>query len=236
MTAPAISGLSYRVRVEHHGLGYAPENAALSADGHLTTFDYLRVTGDSVEEALDKVHAHHVELFQAPPRCVQVYFLGYNIDGRPVPSLQTLASFEQYGDSGYEWTVGFAGSDETTRWRTDHHGQGLWRWDNPGWTQVRGHLQYKVAPKPWGAGAGPDEARRWLLHRWGLSEAEALADADLLTSAQVLELLRQLGRPITAGALRNYHRRPPTGWPQPVKRIGRTPLWSRAAVEAYATA
>lgn len=59
-------------------------------------------------------------------------------------------------------------------------------------------------------------------------------DTDLITRAQIAEVLRELGRPISLATLANYKSRPPAGWPQPVKYIGRTPLWSRSAIEQYA--
>lgn len=67
-----------------------------------------------------------------------------------------------------------------------------------------------------------------------LDTAELRADADLLTRGQVSELLREQGRPVSVQTIANYKATPPSGWPQPVKYVGRTPLWSRAAVEAYA--
>lgn len=75
----------------------------------------------------------------------------------------------------------------------------------------------------------------------GRSEGERVAsadaakeDADLIGRPQVLELLRALGRPISVATLDNYRSKPPKGWPQPVRYVGRMPLWSRGAVEAYA--
>lgn len=56
---------------------------------------------------------------------------------------------------------------------------------------------------------------------------------DQLTG-KVSELLREQGRPVSVQAIANYKAKPPPGWPQPVKYVGRTPLWSRAAVESYA--
>lgn len=59
-------------------------------------------------------------------------------------------------------------------------------------------------------------------------------DADLLTRSQVATLLYDLGRPVSIQAIANYKSTPPAGWPQPASYVGRTPLWSRLAVEAYA--
>jgi len=59
-------------------------------------------------------------------------------------------------------------------------------------------------------------------------------DVDLITKHQVMELLRELGRPISAAVLDNYRSRPAAGWPQPVEYVGRTPRWSRTQVEEYA--
>lgn len=63
----------------------------------------------------------------------------------------------------------------------------------------------------------------------------ARAAADLIPKTQVLDLLRALGRPISATTMDNYRSKPPTDWPQPAEYVGRTPLWSRTAVEAYAS-
>lgn len=67
------------------------------------------------------------------------------------------------------------------------------------------------------------------------SASAARDDTDLITRTQVLELLRHLGRPITAATMDNYRQRPPADWPQPVRYVGRTPQWSRAAIAAYAS-
>lgn len=72
--------------------------------------------------------------------------------------------------------------------------------------------------------------------RISITAADLAADADLLTRSQVAELLREQGRPVSIRTIANYKANPPAGWPQPVKYINRTPLWSRAAVEAYADA
>jgi len=61
-----------------------------------------------------------------------------------------------------------------------------------------------------------------------------LHDIDLITKDQVIALLRELGRPVTAATVDNYRSRPPAGWPQPVRYVGRTPLWSQTAVREYA--
>lgn len=61
-------------------------------------------------------------------------------------------------------------------------------------------------------------------------------DTDLITRSQIAEVMRELGRPIGLATLANYKSNPPKGWPQPVKYVGRTPLWSRAAIEEYARA
>lgn len=63
---------------------------------------------------------------------------------------------------------------------------------------------------------------------------ELREDADLLTRAQVSELLCEQGRPVSVQVIANYKANPPKGWPQPAKYVGRTPLWSRTAIEAYA--
>lgn len=59
-------------------------------------------------------------------------------------------------------------------------------------------------------------------------------DADLITRMQVIEVMRAAGRTLSVGALDNYRSRPPAGWPGPVRYVGRTPMWSRRAIEAYA--
>lgn len=59
-------------------------------------------------------------------------------------------------------------------------------------------------------------------------------DTEYITRHQVLELLRDLGRPLSAATLDNYRSKPPGGWPQPARYVGRTPLWRRSEVEAYA--
>ncbi len=59
-------------------------------------------------------------------------------------------------------------------------------------------------------------------------------DADLLTRAQIADVLAEMGRPLSPGVIANYKSHPPAGWPQPVKYVGRTPLWSRAEIEGYA--
>lgn len=69
-----------------------------------------------------------------------------------------------------------------------------------------------------------------------VDEAAIVEDADLLTRTQVAQLLREQGRPISVRAIANYKSKPPAGWPAPAKYVGRTPLWSRTAVEAYADA
>lgn len=59
-------------------------------------------------------------------------------------------------------------------------------------------------------------------------------DTDLIPKARVLEVLRDLGRPISAATMDNYRSKPPNGWPQPARYVGRTPLWSEAQVRSYA--
>lgn len=66
------------------------------------------------------------------------------------------------------------------------------------------------------------------------SAEAARDDTDLIVRSQVLEVLRELGRPISVASLDNYRKNPPKGWPQPVRYVGRTPQWSRAEVVAYA--
>ncbi len=61
-----------------------------------------------------------------------------------------------------------------------------------------------------------------------------LDDIDLIPKEQVIALLRELGRPVTAASVDNYRSNPPTGWPQPVRYVGRTPMWSQTAVREYA--
>lgn len=68
-----------------------------------------------------------------------------------------------------------------------------------------------------------------------LSADAARDDSDLIAKGAVLELLRQLGRPISAATLDNYRSRPPAGWPQPARYVGRTPLWSTAEIRAFAS-
>jgi hypothetical protein len=62
----------------------------------------------------------------------------------------------------------------------------------------------------------------------------ARAEGHLIGKAQVLELLRDLGRPISATTLDNYRSRPSADWPQPVRYVGRTPQWDRRQIETYA--
>lgn len=62
----------------------------------------------------------------------------------------------------------------------------------------------------------------------------AHAAADLISRLQVIEVMRAAGRPITVGTLDNYRSRPPAGWPGPAEYVGRTPMFSRRAIEAYA--
>lgn len=69
----------------------------------------------------------------------------------------------------------------------------------------------------------------------GVESSPAAHDsADLITRAQVIEVMRAAGRPITVGTLDNYRSRPPAGWPGPAEYIGRTPMWSRTAIVEYA--
>lgn len=56
---------------------------------------------------------------------------------------------------------------------------------------------------------------------------------DLLTVAEVLALLAERGRTITASTWRAYVARGQA--PAPARRISRTPLWDRADVLAWAT-
>lgn len=69
---------------------------------------------------------------------------------------------------------------------------------------------------------------------WVPSADAARDDTDLITRPQIVEVLRELGRPISPATLANYKSNPPKGWPEPVKYVGRTPLWSRTAIERYA--
>jgi hypothetical protein len=61
------------------------------------------------------------------------------------------------------------------------------------------------------------------------------APDDLITRVEVVELLRELGRPVSARSVNNYRKRPPSGWPQPVEYVGRTPRWRRQDIETYAS-
>lgn len=70
-------------------------------------------------------------------------------------------------------------------------------------------------------------------HRVPSADA-AKNDTDLIDKSHVLDVLREEGRPISAAAMDNYRSKPPKDWPQPVKYIGRTPLWSERAIRAYA--
>lgn len=235
----ALPGLAYRVRVEHYGLPYAPAGAAaIGRDDfgypEVVHFDYLRVTGDSLEQALGKVRDRHRQRY--PDGDFHVRLLGYTLDGVPIAQPLALLSFERYGEHGWEWEVGDlaldTGPGPTVRWRTDSGGQGLWRWacGDRLWVQTHGHLQ-------WEAEGGAE----WLIRRWGLADrrgqhAAQQADDDLITADEVLAVLRERGRPITKPTLHNYTSSPPPGWPGVVKRVGRTPLWSRTAIEAYAAA
>ncbi len=54
---------------------------------------------------------------------------------------------------------------------------------------------------------------------------------DLLTVADVLTLLTELGRPISASTWRAYVARGQA--PAPAAHISRTPLWDRAEVIAW---
>lgn len=67
------------------------------------------------------------------------------------------------------------------------------------------------------------------------SVQDAMRDAHLITKAQLVGVLRDAGRPVTAAALDNYRsaKRAPAGWPQPAVYLERTPLWDLAEVEAY---
>jgi hypothetical protein len=237
-----LPGLSYRVQVWHDGLHKIPPGAVDISDPadlepgsgpHLRArFDYLRVSGESIEDALARVQAHHLERYGYLGGRVDVTLLGYNIDDQPVPTPRVLVDLAERPAGGWEWSVAFYGAeDEAVRWRTDSRGQGLWRWTGTDWVQTHGHLQWEIDA------ANP---AAWLMRRWGLADwraqaAAQAADDDLIPADKVLALLRKLGRPITAATLRNYRSKPPQGWPQPVKYVGRTPLWSQRAVAAYAT-
>ncbi len=61
-------------------------------------------------------------------------------------------------------------------------------------------------------------------------------DTDLIAKGQVIALLRELGRPVTAASVDNYRSSPPAGWPQPVRYVGRTPMWSSTQIQRYALA
>lgn len=65
------------------------------------------------------------------------------------------------------------------------------------------------------------------------TDAVLVQDEDYITSGEVLTLMRELGRPIGRPTLANYKANPPTGWPGIARYVGRTPQWSRRAIEAY---
>lgn len=65
-------------------------------------------------------------------------------------------------------------------------------------------------------------------------DAVPVEDEDYITSDEVLALMRELGRPIGKATLANYKAHPPTGWPGIARHVGRTPQWSRRAIESYA--
>lgn len=235
-----LAGLSYRVRVEDRGAmpglgGFVYVANAEGDDGpQVALFDYLRVISDSVEGALAKVRDHHQQRYypgQHPGSApIDVYFLGFNIDGLPVPSARVLRTFEARGDSGWEWTVGFYGAsdDDIERWRTGPRAEGLWRWTGHEWNQQLGTLQFGL-PNERGA------AVEALCRRWALTDSNAL-DHGFIGSAQVLELMASLGRPISGGTLANYRQRPPADWPGIDHYVGRTPQWRRDKITAYALA
>ena len=64
--------------------------------------------------------------------------------------------------------------------------------------------------------------------------AATAADAHLIDKTHVMEVLREEGRPISGSTMDNYRSRPPAGWPQPVKYVGRTPLWDEHQIREYA--
>lgn len=246
-TAPdeaVLPGLSYRVRVWHDGIASIPPGAVDISDPDdiepggeprlRARFDYLRVSGKSIEDALEKVRVHHEQRYgylSGATANVDVTLLGYNIDDQPVPTPQVLVDLTEAANGGWEWAVAFYGrEDGAARWRTDSRGQGLWRWTGTDWVQTHGHMQWEI---------DADDPAGWLMRRWGLADQRAqtaarAADDDLITADEVLTLLRDLGRPITPGTLRNYRSKPPHGWPQPAKHVSRTPLWSRREIAAYA--
>jgi hypothetical protein len=67
-----------------------------------------------------------------------------------------------------------------------------------------------------------------------LDDDALVDDTDYITREQVLDLLRTLGRPISKATLYNYTKNPPAGWPGIAHYVGRTPRWSRTAIEGYA--
>lgn len=91
------------------------------------------------------------------------------------------------------------------------------------------YLEQQIARMPIGYYVTGRDA----VHRVPSADA-ARGDAEHLTKPQVMELLRDLGRPISPTTMDNYRSRPPADWPQPVTYVGRTPLWRRSAIEAYA--
>lgn len=101
--------------------------------------------------------------------------------------------------------------------------------------------------KPWWPEVARVE-REIYASQWNAAAAERAAiqrespvhnvrhDADLLSKGHVLWLMGKLGQPISSAMLDSYLTAPPPDWPAPAGYMGRTPLWSRSAVEAYARA
>lgn len=98
--------------------------------------------------------------------------------------------------------------------------------DNPARSTLDPHEYLEDAARQLPAGYIPTGAT---------SRAAAVA-LELVTKAQAMDLLRSLGRPISPATWDNYRSRPPAGWPQPTRHIGRTPMWRRADIETYAHA
>lgn len=67
------------------------------------------------------------------------------------------------------------------------------------------------------------------------TDAVLVEDEDYITSAEVLRLMTELGRPIGKATLANYKSNPPQGWPGIARYVGRTPQWSRRGIVAYVT-
>lgn len=138
-------------------------------------------------------------------------------------SVKTIREMDPGADPTYYGSV----MDEPHRTVWDHWA----RYQTTSTTDPHDYLEAEARKLPLGyypVGCSKD-------HRVPTAEA-AREDAALLDKTQVLELLRELGRPISSGVVDNYRSRPPAGWPQPARYVGRTPQWNRAEIEAWALA